>query len=817
MTLEADPPPGSGHRGEVATVDDLLLARLIEAGLPKEAYELVLDALAGDSSEAVEAAPVPTSAYLTSIEVQGFRGIGESATLDLVPGPGLTIVTGRNGSGKSSFAEAAELALTGNNQRWANRTREWSDGWRNLHTTGERRIRVGLGLAGHRGGGTVECHWANDAELADRETFFQRSGERRRSLADLGWEQPMRLYRPFLSYAELGGLLNGKPSERYDSLHRVLGLDRLTQLEQHLKAVRRDSDQARKQAEERLPALRDLLASHPDVRAQRLAHLLSAPLTTIDLDQVDALAAAAAHQADADDDTAAVRAIDALTVPAAGDVAARVADLAAAQRKVTELTRTPAAQARALASLLQQALSHQREHPDQPCPVCGGRTLDVQWATETQAQVRRLTEQAEQLDQAHHARRHALAELRRLVPATPAALSNDVTELDLTSVRAAWRRWDDLLDGGDPERIAAEAVAVFGALTASLTLLQASARDVLDARQRAWQPVADQVRAWTETAREGRLAAQKHRAARAAVNWLYRVGQEIRNEQLAPVAAEAAQIWAMLRQDSNVDLGAIQLAGAGNRRRVDLDVAVDGEPGAALGVMSQGELHALALALFLPRAMLPASPFRFLVIDDPVQSMDPAKVYGLARVLERVAERRQVVVFTHDDRLPAAIRHLGIKAHLRVVSRHERSKVTVAVDTYGDPALRYLDDARAVAKDKAVDPNLRTKVVCVLVRDAIEARCHDVVLARGIRAGRPVVELEGELARAAKLRAALALALLDDVDRVSEVDGPLSRLDRQAPQLVREVNRGAHGGPVSGDLIALTKDAWRLIERMVAR
>jgi len=34
--------------------------------------------------------------------------------------------------------------------------------------------------------------------------------------------------------------------------------------------------------------------------------------------------------------------------------------------------------------------------------------------------------------------------------------------------------------------------------------------------------------------------------------------------------------------------------------------------GAALSVMSQGELHALGLALFLPRATSPDSPFRFI-------------------------------------------------------------------------------------------------------------------------------------------------------------------------------------------------------------
>ena len=45
-------------------------------------------------------------AYLTSLAVEGFRGIGARQTLALTPGPGLTIVVGRNGSGKSSFAEA---------------------------------------------------------------------------------------------------------------------------------------------------------------------------------------------------------------------------------------------------------------------------------------------------------------------------------------------------------------------------------------------------------------------------------------------------------------------------------------------------------------------------------------------------------------------------------------------------------------------------------------------------------------------------------------------------------------------------------------
>jgi recombinational DNA repair ATPase RecF len=808
-----------------ATVDDLLLERLDNAGLPKDVYDQLLAVLLaeGEADAAREGSHVtcpgdgtvaaePAGAYLTSIEVQGFRGIGPAATLELAPGPGLTIVTGRNGSGKSSFAEAAELALTGDNQRWAGRTLEWRDGWRNLHVTGERCIRVGLGLDGHRGGGVVECRWDGDAELDGRSTSFQRHGERRGVVADLGWERPMSLFRPFLSYAELGGLLGGKPSERYDSLHSVLGLDRLADIERRLKDTRRDSDQERGRAAAALPQLREALAAHPDPRAREIERLLEEPAP--DLDRIDETAADASVGGE---DTDALRAIWALALPEPDQVSTVVARVRESLRLIGELAHTPAARARTIADLLARALDFHRHHPGEPCPVCGGRTLDVSWADEAHDQQRRLVAQAEQLDTAHREVRQALADLWELLPATPAVLGAEVDGLDLVEVREAWGDFDDLRRGNEPQRVAEEGLDRFDALVAALAPVREAARQLIEGRQRAWQPVAEQVHTWTETARSSGLAAERHAAANKAVKWLQTVGAQIRNDQLAPLAAEAGEIWTLLRQDSNVDLGAIQLAGAGPRRRVDLNVAVDGEPGAALGVMSQGELHALALALFLPRATMPASPFRFLVIDDPVQSMDPAKVYGLARVLERVAKRRQVVVFTHDDRLPTAIRHLGIHAHLRVVSRRERSQVAVAADRHGDPALRYLDDAWAVAKDDAVDPDLRTKVVCVLVRDAIEARCHHVVFARGIRAGRPISELEEQLAEATRVKEALALALLDDPDRESELDGALGRLDPRAPEVVRAANRGSHPGDNPGRLTELVRNAQRLVDKLAVR
>src|SRR4051812_9891683 len=112
-------------------------------GLADDAKELVLAACEGpdqlDAAVSGEAAgrlpdarrradepiPEPLGAYLRSLTVEGFRGIGSAVTLHLQPGPGLTLVVGRNGSGKSSFAEALELLLTGDSWRWKGRSQIW--------------------------------------------------------------------------------------------------------------------------------------------------------------------------------------------------------------------------------------------------------------------------------------------------------------------------------------------------------------------------------------------------------------------------------------------------------------------------------------------------------------------------------------------------------------------------------------------------------------------------------------------------------------------------------------------------------------------
>ena len=127
----------------------------------------------------------PTGVFVNTIAVQGFRGIGGRCTLELAPGPGLTVVVGRNGSGKSSFAEALELLLTGENRRWADRSAVWKQGWRNLHWTTSAEIEASFTIEGGRQPLMVRRTWPEgETDLEGESTTVRgaRRGDGRTSL-----------------------------------------------------------------------------------------------------------------------------------------------------------------------------------------------------------------------------------------------------------------------------------------------------------------------------------------------------------------------------------------------------------------------------------------------------------------------------------------------------------------------------------------------------------------------------------------------------------------------------------------------------------
>lgn len=74
----------------------------------------------------------------------------------------------------------------------------------------------------HRGyGGRLDRDarlWAGGAELDGGAASVRQPGGKPADLGTLGWDGPLETYRPFLSYNELGSMLDAGPTELHDRL-----------------------------------------------------------------------------------------------------------------------------------------------------------------------------------------------------------------------------------------------------------------------------------------------------------------------------------------------------------------------------------------------------------------------------------------------------------------------------------------------------------------------------------------------------------------------------------------------------------------------
>lgn len=727
----------------------------------------------------------PVGAYLESLTVEGFRGIGPEMTMRLQPGPGLIVVAGRNGCGKSTMAEAVELALTGVNSRWKDKNQVWSQTWRNLHAGEPARIRVGIAEEG-AGKTTIGVDWPSgpDVPVTNLKSWVQRAGQKQEPLAVLGWQQALEMYRPLLSYDELSGILEGKPSEFYDQLYRLLGLEQLTTaisvLDAEVKRLRLPAAEVKKAAD----ALKLVLEEHQDPRAA--IALVQVKKTKPDLDVVRPLIT------DVGLSTVppAWQQARQLTTPASDAVALTCTALRSAAADEQAESRQADVLAADRATLLSAGLQFHEQHRDERCPVCGQGTLDETWA----AAARAALEQEQSAARALNAARAETAQARKAVLDLVREVQRPpLADADLPSLTIAREAYDAFVElpHDDDTALADHVEARLPLLRECYQLLAAEALALIQAREDAWSPVAIQLAGWTEKAQAAVLAAPQLAVAAEALKWLQGNAGQLRNERIAPLANRARAIWAALRQESNVELGAIRLEGQKNTRRVLLEATVDGSEAEAFGVMSQGELQALTLAIFIPRATAAESPFRFVMLDDPIQAMDPSKIDGLLDVLIELAHERQVIVFTHDDRLPAAIRRSRTKARIIEVVRGANSTVSVIESTR--PATRLLDDAYALAADDAVPEKIKRAAIPVLCREALEATAWDVFSAKAFAAGRSRSEVEDAWETATKTVRRLALALSGSADDDATVnkwkDGGAARRET-----LRVVNKGIHHG-----------------------
>ena len=797
--------------------------RIIESDVDDEIGYVVLAALEGDEaldqylSEGTRTREiVPSDAaandkarevggtFLKSIEVEGFRGIGPKLTVELLPEPGLTVIAGRNGSGKSSIAEALELVLTGSTYRWKNRTAPWKQHWRNLHHTSGSGITVTVTEEGIDKLTTIRAEWKLGAtDVDDRDVWTQVHGQPKQNLAALGWEGPLETFRPMLSYDELGGLLVEGQAPLYDALATVLGVEQLTdalkRIGARIKTLKAPQTQLNGERRE-LKAAADRLE---DERAERVAVLLQK--TAPDLDAVRGLATGVT-QFDRGP-VAALRALASAPGPVREQVATAASSLRSAVQAMAVAGEDASQRELDRVDLRRRALVVHDAHGDMPCPVCASQTLDSDWVATSRAIVEKAEAELEGLTVAREDLERSRSAARRLLVKRPAALDRaPVPELSeaVATAKAAWDAWEEA-PSADLE-LADHLELHVDDLLASLEDVRAAATVAANSRDDVWSPLAARIASWCDGF-SGVLATKPQlNLLASSETWLKVIDGRAKNERLAPIVDDAREAWSKLRQESNVELVGLELTGSKTSRRVAISATVDGEEASALPVMSQGELHALALALFLPRASMAQSPFRFLVIDDPVQAMDPAKVDGLVDLLTKLAETRQVIVLSHDDRLPAAIRRSRVGAHLHEVRRGTASAVQIVKSE--DPATRYLADAFAMVGDTDLPAETVRRALPGLLRMAVESAARDRFFSQALKDGATLADVEKTWSGAKKTGPRVSLALYGE-PRV--LDTWLSMPHRKEGLGV--VTSGFHDGVHErSDLKGVSRSVERMVE-----
>ncbi|MFF9777029.1 AAA family ATPase [Streptomyces sp. NPDC013978] len=790
------------------------LPELVEARLAADrkltdpVKALIRQAL-GDSGNADDGARTPAGPlYLGKVTVTGFRGVGSQARLNLRPKPGVTLVVGRNGSGKSSIAEAIETLFTGTNAHWAGQHPNRAVRWRNLHQGEQTAVEAKLTVEGDPSPSTLTRTWAGDA-FTDSQAMLRRPGHGSIPLEQVDWEQATRAYRPFLSYVDLGNLINGKPSEMYDNIAAILGLDHLNAAARQLTAAKKELDAVVNAEKEKKPLLHAALENvgHDDRALKALLAMeekggpdhatlddLIAGVPTADEGRLrEARLEATAEGPDLD------------------RVGAAVDALRLALADVDDLRGTAAADAHSRAQLLQAALRHSDRHADETaCPVCGTeQVLDREWASRAEAQVAALLREAEAVRGAEAGLRTATRALHDLIlppREVPAVLGDP------------WRTWSDCRRITDPAELAERAFKAAVTLADACEVVARSAREELAAKDERWRAVVELLAEWTTLSRQ--VAAEKSRRTEvnAALAWIKKVTAEIRDLRVDAFADHTQRIWEKLRRQSSVDLKPVKMHGSerANVRKLIMDVTVDDTEAPALSVMSQGELHSLALSLFLPRAATADSPFGFVVIDDPVQSMDPAKVDGLAQVLDELGRDRQVVVFTHDTRLPHAFRSQGLPVTVLKVERGEQSKVNVTSET--DPVKEAIDDAMALAKTANCPDTALRNVLPSLCREALTKAIVEAAWIRRSRTGQLADRLQAAIDATERLIPLASFALFDD-GLVHSDDDVSSRLRAlyggESTTVIHQCQRGAHpDGFLPPDPVAFVRKVEALANRI---
>ncbi|TAP44625.1 ATP-binding protein [Arthrobacter sp. S39] len=650
------------------------------------------------------------------LRIEAFRGFRDAREFDL--SASAVVVTGPNGTGKTSFFDALQWVLLGKIERLeVLRSRRNAEYVVNQYRIGRKAsVEMDLSLAagqvllrrtGDQGGSTLELSrrgeppmFGEDAEAELRRILLPNS--------ELSLQSALTT-SGLMQQDVLRSVLEAKPTERYRQLSTVLGLSVLEDFEDATKSAAKQASEreeqvrsehsklsvALKQAQDRLETAQAKLASRPQIEAVRdevIERLRATPSGVFFsdagvnlelLDDVRLAATAFGRAADQVDSAhALVRGafqlreglgesptsdtIDALREEVERSKAAKNAAeaLRGAAQSQLNAARLTAADVAKLAALAIPMLSDD-------CPVCRQR-IDRKHVERELIQRAEATGTLLELENTFIQRANDFSEA-----STAAAEASDA----LAAAEQQAERWHAssaavLAATGAVEALAAEIPFVrfdhyntdfFGAVAGQVSEYLRGARrilhDLLETLDRQSDQSAIERAVAERTSLQMALAAAgKQLATETArcqkLKALFEKTLEARvvvtEERLGSIQPLVADIFRRLDphpafKTIEFELDTYYRRGTTSPMVIDQVEGISAEP---LLIFSTSQANIVALSYFIAMSLsMEGNGLPFLMLDDPVQSMDDVNVLGFADLCRHLRMRRQLIVSTHERRL----------------------------------------------------------------------------------------------------------------------------------------------------------------------
>jgi chromosome segregation protein len=656
---------------------------------------------------------------LTNLKISGFRGIQNSITVPI--GAGFTVITGRNGTGKTSLCDAIEFAITGVISRFSEKETEKGENiadylwWRGATTASRRQVE--LELKGDDGKPVSRIITPARKAGFDPSILYEHVTAPPDPVKVLCQTS---IFRDEL-IADFSTDLS--ETERFEFVNRAIGLSELLTLEsrgsEYQKAITKQLDTVERQYEDARAEVARITA---EIAQQTTA------VGTLSTNVEEALQAASiATGQQLSDATVAVRLLNESTTRLRRDLD-RIVRMQSEFKNLSELeTRREQLerQSQALSSELEQlhrrlqevehhsqeamraataeqekapfsaALAQLREYGgriglrDGRCPLCGVEVTADQFrkhlaeiTTEIQQQNRRMQEvtatQAEtsealrRIRSEHQTASVTVGQIRAEIDSIVAVTDRTRTELAALGIGFSVEEIEAAMQkrASELERLERHITAL-GSLVAMEVV--ARLRRQLDAAQKNAADLAK---------RSERLSAANQNAA-SFTNTAKRVSREILEERLAALNPLLSELYFRLRPHVDYDDVTYRMRGD-VRRFLRLEVGDDINP---RFIFSSGQRRALGLAFLLSVYLSrPWCRLQTLVLDEPIQHIDDYRALHLVELLSSIRQLGRQMVCTVEDpeladllcrRLRATDAEMGIRVELVYRAGHgvEVSKV----------------------------------------------------------------------------------------------------------------------------------------------